>query len=242
MKTSVPDLPAERPLQQRPLPPQRMGIGLLTPERQRQPELQQPHRARAGAPMGTAEAGGGGGGGGGGSGGDSGGGSMVISPIPAPLIWSFDHTRRISYVSMVISPDQKQNNGRLTILGGGGSGGGSERAPVAFGGRPPKPPAPHNQARTMGPAPAPPPREVQYDTVVGRCRLKRDESHVESVWFRRVTRQCDVTLSKFAFNFNLRHYTVDYWSAPPSDLMRSEHYHTGLDSVGRCRSTLSNPL
>ena len=72
---------------------------------------------------------------------------MVISPIPTSLIWSFDHTRRSSYVSMVISPDQKQYYGRLTIPGGGG---GVQRA--GGGGRPPR--------RLEPPAAAPPPERV----------------------------------------------------------------------------------
>jgi hypothetical protein len=40
--------------------------------------------------------------------GADGGGGMVIAPIPTPLIWSFDHTRRIVHVSMVNSPNHEQ--------------------------------------------------------------------------------------------------------------------------------------
>jgi len=46
--------------------------------------------------------------GGGVGGGGGGGGGMVISPVATPLIWSFDHARRIIHVSMVIAPNQKQ--------------------------------------------------------------------------------------------------------------------------------------
>ena len=48
---------------------------------------------------------------------------MVISPIPTPRIRSFNHTRRIIHVSMIISPNHKEYYGRLTILGGGGGDG-----------------------------------------------------------------------------------------------------------------------
>ena len=38
----------------------------------------------------------------------NGGSGMVVPPIPTPLTWSFDHTRRIIHVSLVMSPHQRQ--------------------------------------------------------------------------------------------------------------------------------------
>jgi len=43
---------------------------------------------------------------------------------------------------------------------------------------------------------------------VGRCRLKRVESRVESAWFLRSTLAHDKLLLSFALNFNLRSYTT----------------------------------
>jgi hypothetical protein len=42
---------------------------------------------------------------------------------------------------------------------------------------------------------------------VGRCRLRRVESHGESVRFRHLNLNYDNLLSSVAFNFNLRHYS-----------------------------------
>ena len=42
---------------------------------------------------------------------------------------------------------------------------------------------------------------------VGRYRLNRVDSHVESAWFKRLKLRYDKLLSSFAFNFNLRRYT-----------------------------------
>jgi hypothetical protein len=58
--------------------------------------------------------------------------------------------------------------------------------------------------------------------VVGRCKLKRVESRVESAWFERLKLRYDKLLSSFAFNFNLRRYNAAAdWldaleSAPPA--------------------------
>ena len=43
---------------------------------------------------------------------------------------------------------------------------------------------------------------------VGRCRLNRVETCVESAWFQRLKLNYDEPLSSFAFNFNSRHYTA----------------------------------
>jgi len=42
--------------------------------------------------------------------------------------------------------------------------------------------------------------------MVGRCWLKPFVSPVESPWCQRLKLTCDILLSSFAFNFNLRHY------------------------------------
>ena len=69
---------------------------------------------------------------------------------------------------------------------------------------------------------------------------------------------CDVLLSNFAFNFNLRHYTVEIFEnilsnniawppdpAPPpagkTESCESEYGGESDDEVGRCRLTPSNP-
>jgi Cu+-exporting ATPase len=44
--------------------------------------------------------------------------------------------------------------------------------------------------------------------MVGRCRMKPIEPLVESAWFQRLKLTCDTPLSKFALNFNLRHYIM----------------------------------
>jgi hypothetical protein len=41
---------------------------------------------------------------------------------------------------------------------------------------------------------------------VGRCKLKRLETRVESAWIKRLIRKHSKPLSSFAFNLNLRRY------------------------------------
>jgi hypothetical protein len=43
---------------------------------------------------------------------------------------------------------------------------------------------------------------------VGRCRLNRVETSVESAWFHRLNLEYDEPLSNVAFNFRLRGYTL----------------------------------
>jgi hypothetical protein len=45
--------------------------------------------------------------------------------------------------------------------------------------------------------------------VVRRCRLTPVESRVETDWFQCLKPKYDDPLSNFAFNFNLRRYSVD---------------------------------
>jgi len=44
--------------------------------------------------------------------------------------------------------------------------------------------------------------------MVGRCQLKPDEIRVESAWWQHLNLTCDKLLSNFAFDFNLRPYTL----------------------------------
>ena len=68
-----------------------------------------------------------------------------------------------------------------------------------------------------------PGRAVQVDPI---------KPTLKSSGTKRLILECDEPLSNFAFNFNLRRYTL--W-------MIAALVVTGFDEVGWCRLTLSNP-
>jgi hypothetical protein len=45
--------------------------------------------------------------------------------------------------------------------------------------------------------------------MVGRCKSNGVETRVQSAWWQRLKLKCDEQHSTFAFNFNLRRYTMD---------------------------------
>ena len=46
------------------------------------------------------------------------------------------------------------------------------------------------------------------DALVRQCRLKPVEPRLKSAWFKRLKLKCERMVSSFAFNFNLRRYTL----------------------------------
>jgi len=61
---------------------------------------------------------------------------------------------------------------------------------------------------------------------VGRCKWKSVETRVESAWLQRSKVTCDIQLSNFAFNFNLRCY------APPVSARRRRPRRGGSHGGG----------
>ena len=81
--------------------------------------------------------------------------------------------------------------------------------------------------------------EAEEDNEVGRCRLKRVETRVESAWFQRLKLGYDEPLSNFAFILNLRRYTagcmVEELRAKGDQALRQ------YSVVGRCRLKRVDP-
>jgi hypothetical protein len=97
---------------------------------------------------------------------------------------------------------------------------------------------------------------VRDNTMAGRCRLNRVETSVESAWFHRFKLEYDAPLSKFAFNFNVRRYTmvgvyalllfggelkVDHEKGRLTMDGWAEFNAPARIGVGRCRLTVSKP-
>jgi len=80
---------------------------------------------------------------------------------------------------------------------------------------------------------------IVFSTAVGRCRLKRVETRVESAWFQRLKLGYDEPLSNFAFILNLRRYTagcmVEELRAKGDQALRQ------YSVVGRCRLKRVDP-
>jgi len=74
------------------------------------------------------------------------------------------------------------------------------------------------------------------EPLVGRCRLTPGCPCVDHTWFQRVKLKYDEPLSSFAFNFDLRRYTL---AESETDVKRKKDLLYAL--VGWCSFTLSNP-
>jgi len=69
---------------------------------------------------------------------------------------------------------------------------------------------------------------------VRRCRLKPDETHVESAWFQRLKLNCNELLSNLAFNVNLRRYTTTTGLATGRGRQAGVGLQAGGGGLGGC--------
>jgi len=81
-------------------------------------------------------------------------------------------------------------------------------------------------------------------TPVGRCRLTPSFRNTPRACFQALKPKCEESLSNFAFNLNLRHYTPAYHllaamlcSCDLTDMRIARARHA-VSKVGRCRLTL----